>query len=82
MLNAKRGIAVFVLAALLLSAFSLAAAQDEEMVFGDLPRSETFVVASQAPHNDVWDSFNYYQAGTYNNATGYANVVHEPRFCH
>ena len=57
-----------------------AVAQDEELVFGNLPRSETFIVASQAPHNDVWDSFNYYQAPTYNNATGYANVIVEPAF--
>ena len=62
MLNAKRGILVFVLLLALLSVLSLALAQDEELVFGDLPRSETFIVASQAPHNDVWDSFNYYQA--------------------
>jgi len=80
MFYAKRALLISVLAVALVSVLSLAVAQDEEMVFGDLPRSETFVVASQAPHNDVWDSFNYYQAGTYNNATGYANVVHEPAF--
>ena len=80
MSNAKRSITVLVLTMLLLSVFSLAIAQDEELVFGDLPRSETFIVASQAPHNDVWDSFNYYQAPTYNNATGYANVIVEPAF--
>ena len=41
MLNAKRGILVFVLLLALLSVLSLALAQDEELVFGDLPRSET-----------------------------------------
>ena len=80
MFNAKRSITVLVLAMLLLSVFSLAIAQDEELVFGDLPRSETFIVASQAPHNDVWDSFNFYQAPTYNNATGFYNVIVEPAF--
>ena len=77
---AKRGILVVVLVMALLSVLSLAVAQDEELVFGDLPRSETFIVASQAPHNDVWDSFNHYQATTYNNATGFNNVVREPSF--
>ena len=80
MIYAKRKILISVLALAMLSFLSLAIAQDEELVFGDLPRSETFIVASQAPHNDVWDSFNYYQAGTYNNATGYANVIVEPAF--
>ena len=76
----KRRILVFGLLIVLLSVLSVAVAQDEEMVFGDLPRSETFIVASQAPHNDVWDSFNHYQAPTYNNATGFNNVVREPSF--
>ncbi len=80
MTNVKRGILVFVLVMTLLSLLSVAVAQDEELVFGDLPRSETFIVASQAPHNDVWDSFNHYQAPTYNNATGFNNVVREPSF--
>ena len=80
MTNVKRGILVFVLVMTLLSLLSVAVAQDEELVFGDLPRSETFIVASQAPHNDVWDSFNHYQATTYNNATGFNNIVREPSF--
>ncbi|MCY3833714.1 MAG: hypothetical protein OXG85_11905, partial [Chloroflexi bacterium] len=80
MFHAKRAILVFVMFVALLSVLSPALAQDEELVFGNLPRSETFIVASQAPHNDVWDSFNYYQAPTYNNATGFANVILEPAF--
>ena len=80
MVNSKRAILVFVLLMALLSLLSVAVAQDEELVFGDLPRSETFIVASQAPHNDVWDSFNHYQAPTYNNATGFNNIVREPAF--
>ncbi len=80
MVNSKRAILVFVLLMALLSLLSVAVAQDEELVFGDLPRSETFIVASQAPHNDVWDSFNHYQATTYNNATGFNNIVREPSF--
>ena len=51
-----------------------------EMVFGDLPRNETFIVASQAPNNDVWDSFNHYQAATYNNASGYNQLTQEMPF--
>ena len=80
MVYSKRAILVFVLLMALLSVLSVAVAQDEELVFGDLPRSETFIVASQAPHNDVWDSFNHYQATTYNNATGFNNIVREPSF--
>lgn len=44
--------------------------KEVELVYGNLPRNETFIVASQAPNNDVWDSFNNFQASTYNNATG------------
>lgn len=51
-----------------------------ELVFGDLPRNETFIVASQAPNNDVWDSFNHYQAATYNNASGYNQLTQEMPF--
>lgn len=80
MFYARRALLLALLILASVSLLGTALAQDEELVFGDLPRSETFIVASQAPHNDVWDSFNYYQAGTYNNATGYANVIHEPAF--
>ena len=76
----KRKILAVCVVMVLLSVLSPALTQDEELVFGDLPRSETFIVASQAPHNDVWDSFNHYQATTYNNATGFNNVVREPSF--
>ena len=35
---------------------------------------------SQAPNNDVWDSFNHYQAATYNNASGYNQLTQEMPF--
>lgn len=54
--------------------------KEVELVYGDLPRDQTFIVASQAPNNDVWDSFNPYQAATYNNGGGYTQLALEPAF--
>lgn len=54
--------------------------REVELVYGDLPRNETFIVASQAPNNDVWDSFNNFQTSTFNNAGGYQNMATEVPF--
>ncbi len=46
-----------------------------ETVFGNLPRSETFIVASR-PNLDIWDTFNPFNA---NEGTGfYPTVIEEP----
>ena len=57
-----------------------AEAEEIPLVYGDLPRNETFIVASQAPNNDIWDSFNNFQTSTFNNATGYQNMATEVPF--
>lgn len=54
--------------------------KEVELVYGNLPRNETFIVASQAPNNDVWDSFNNFQTSTFNNAGGYQNMATEVPF--
>lgn len=55
-------------------------AEEVPLVYGNLPRNETFIVASQAPNNDIWDSFNNFQTSTFNNATGYQNMATEVPF--
>ena len=48
-----------------------------EMVYGNLPRHETFIVGMQNPSTDVWGSFNQFQNATTNNLNGYSQVVQE-----
>lgn len=78
MFSNRSKILAFSMVLMLLSVLGVTAAQDGGFVYGDLPRNETFIVASQAPNNDVWDSFNYYQASTYNNASGYQVATEMP----
>jgi peptide/nickel transport system substrate-binding protein len=64
---------------ILTAGLSVTQAQDET-VFGGLPRSETFIVASQAPNIAIWDVHNFWQNTTFNNAGGYTQLSVEVPF--
>lgn len=55
------------------------AAAEGELVFGNLPRSETFIVGHQVPSSDIWDSYNPFPASA-NNASGFMQLLWEVPF--
>ncbi len=56
-----------------------AAAPAAKLVYGDLPRNETYIVGHQVPSSDIWDAFNPF-APNNNNASGFFQVAIELPF--
>jgi peptide/nickel transport system substrate-binding protein len=50
-----------------------------ELVYGNLPRNETFIVGHQVPSSDIWDAYNPFPASA-NNASGFFEVMLELPF--
>ena len=50
-----------------------------KLVYGDLPRNETYIVGHQVPSSDIWDAFNPF-APNVNNVSGFLEIAVELPF--